>query len=104
MKYYKNINEHPFLGRFLKDSHDVNIRLENENEPTDAVFMDYLNKMSMHTNPNYFKRLVMFVTLFREYVNIVKKGQVQRDEEYTAVTNAEDVPDSSNEFITEYSV
>lgn len=58
--------------------------------------------MSLHTNPEYFTKLIIFVTLFREYVNIVKKGQVQKDEEFTAITNAEDVPDISNEFINEF--
>ena len=103
MKNYEKIEDHPFLGKFLKDSHDVNIKLENENEVSDLVFMDYLNKMSLHVNPTYFSRLIVFVTLFREYVNIAKKDQmISSDKEDTETTCAEDVPDLSNEFINEF--
>ena len=28
MKNYETIEDHPFLGKFLKDNHDVNIKLE----------------------------------------------------------------------------
>ena len=62
--------------------------------------MDYLNKMSLHVNPTYFSHLIVFVTLFREYVNIAKKGTSNK--EYTETTCAEDVPALSNEFITEF--
>ncbi len=100
MKNYETIEDHPFLGKFLKDNHDVNIKLENENEVSDIVFMDYLNKMSLHVNPTYFSHLIVFVTLFREYVNIAKKGTSNK--EYTETTCAEDVPALSHEFITEF--
>ncbi|MCQ2820867.1 MAG: hypothetical protein MJ252_26715 [archaeon] len=99
---YKSVEEHPFLGKFLKDSHDVNVRLENENELADSVFMDYLNKMSLHSNPTYFSKLIVFVTLYREYANIAKKTQNKNGEEYTAVNSAEDIPDLSNEFINDF--
>ena len=103
MKNYETIEDHPFLGKFLKDNHDVNIKLENENEVSDIVFMDYLNKMSLHVNPTYFSHLIVFVTLFREYVNIAKKDQTgTSNKEYTETTCAEDVPALSNEFITEF--
>ena len=72
MKNYNNIQEHPFLGKFLLDKHDVNIKINDEKEISDKVFMDYLNKMSLHVNPNYFTTLIIFVTLFREFVNITE--------------------------------
>ena len=37
----------------------------------DTVFIDYLNKMSNFCNPEYFVQLIKFVTLFREYLNII---------------------------------
>ena len=53
MKNYDNIESHPFLGKFLLNSHDTLIKIDNEKEISDKVFMDYLNKMSMHVNNNY---------------------------------------------------
>ncbi len=48
--------------------------------------------------------LIKFITLFRECVNIINKEKLRNSEgqEYTQVTNAEDVPDISNDFITEF--
>ena len=109
MKNYNNIQEHPFLGKFLLDKHDVNIKINDEKEISDKVFMDYLNKMSLHVNPNYFTTLIIFVTLFREFVNItelkkknIKEKNFNNDVEYTSVNSAEDVPDLSNEFINDF--
>ena len=109
MKNYNKIQEHPFLGKFLLDKHDVNIKIDDEKEICDNVFMDYLNKMSLHVNPNYFTTLIIFVTLFREFVNItelkkknIKENNFNNDVEYTSVNSAEDVPDLSNEFINEF--
>ena len=101
MKMYTSIEQHPFLYAFLQDSHDVNKKIEKENEISDIVFIDYLNKMSTHVNSNYFVKLITFVTLFREYVNIAKKDENFIDD-YTERTSAEDVPDLSNEFINEF--
>ena len=115
MKVYNNINEHPFLGKFLLDKHDVNIKIDDEKEICDNVFMDYLNKMSLHVNPNYFTKLIIFVTLFREFVNITEFKKKNEDFlmenidlykngnfEYTFNNCAEDVPDLSNKFISEF--
>ena len=115
MKIYSNIEEHPFLGKFLLDKHDVNIKIDDEKEVSDIVFMDYLNKMSLHVNPIYFTKLIVFVTLFREYVNIIEYKKKNKDLnndnndlfknesiEYTSTNSAEDVPDLSNEFINDF--
>ena len=77
--------------------------------------MDYLNKMSLHVNPTYFTKLIIFVTLFREYVNIIEFKKKNKDlnndnielfkndsNEYTSIFSAEDVPDLSNEFINDF--
>ena len=111
MKNYDNIINHPFLGKFLQSNHDRLIKIDNEKEICDKVFMDYLNKMSMHVNPNYFTKLIIFVTLFREFVNICdrkKKKDLQPSiniyeiPDYTMENNPEDVPDLSNEFINDF--
>jgi hypothetical protein len=108
MNNYNNINQHPFLREFLLDKHDVNIKIDDEKEICDKVFMDYLNKMSLHVNPVYFTKLIIFVTLFREFVNITEAKKKNKDInsnnniEYTIINCAEDVPDLSNEFINEF--
>ena len=66
---YNDINEQTFLFKFLNDPHDIYIKLENENETCDNVFINYLNKMSVYCNPSYYRKLIIFVTLFREYLN-----------------------------------
>ena len=105
MKNYLTVEEHPFLNKFKLDIHDTNKNVINEKEKADIVLIDYLNKMSMFCNKEYYTKLIKFVTLFREHVNIyhsennnAEYGKV----EYTAVKDAEDVPDCSNEFITDF--
>ena len=105
MKFYTSIEQHPFLNKFKNDDHDSNKNMLGENECTDNVLIYYLNKMSPLCNPTYFTKLIKFVTLFREHVNSV--NQVNSNDngipkEYTETNNAEDVPDSSNEFITDF--
>ena len=100
MKDYTKIEDHPFFSKYKNDVHDVNLIISNENECTDNVLISYLNKVSIQVNPEYFMRLIQFVTLFREYLNIRYKNEDEK--EFTAVTNAENVPDTSNEFINEF--
>ena len=45
---------------------------------------------------------MIFVSLFREYINQIYSNKVDIGEEYTAVEKAEDVPDISNEFILDF--
>ena len=107
MKFYLNIDDHPFLGKFKNDPHEVNKSLGDEHQISDLVFIEYLNKMSTFCNPQYYAKLIKFVTLFREHVNIVNNNKVNdnkdgNDKDFTECNDAEDVPDSSNEFITEF--
>ena len=100
MKQFNNIEEHTFLGNYLKDEHKIDLEIEDEKTPTDIILMDYLNKMSDLCNEKYFERLIIFVTLFRESINLINK--LDGDQEYTMVKEAEDVPDRSNDFITDF--
>ena len=105
MKFYTSIEQHPFLNKFKNDEHDINKILQGENEYTDNVLINYLNKMTQFCNPTYFTKLIIFVTLFREHVNSVNLANRNDNgiqKEYTETNNAEDVPDSSNEFITDF--
>ena len=104
IKFYFNVDEHPFLNKFKKDAHDIN-KSGDEHQIADLVFIEYLNKMSAYCNPNYYTRLIEFVTLFREHSNQINVSKLKEDELnniYTECRDAEDVPDSSNEFITDF--
>ena len=104
IKFYCSIEEHPFLYKFKNDSHDIN-KTGDEHQIADLVFIEYLNKMSACCNPNYYTKLIKFVTLFREHSNFINASKLKEDEQnkiYTEIKDAEDVPDSSNEFITDF--
>jgi hypothetical protein len=53
IKNYSAVEEHPFLGKFKNDAHDINKNINNEHEKADIVLIDYLNKMSMYCNNEY---------------------------------------------------
>ena len=99
MKFYTDLNSHPFLKMFLNDNHDVNIKIEDDELAIDYVFIDYLNKMSLYCNKEYYAKLILFVLLFREFINLKKSD---KNENYSNNHNAEDVPDLSNEFINDF--
>ena len=103
MKDYSKVEDHPFLGTFLKDSHDINKNYDDEKTITDLVLINYLNKMSAYVNEKYYEKLIIFVTLFREHINIINQDKVEENgKEFTQIKEAEDVPESSNEFITDF--
>ena len=117
MNDYQKVYEHPFLGKFILSKHDRNIKNNNENEVSDIVFMHYLNKMSLYVNPNYFIKLIVFVTLFREFINISNRKDSNYDNEnnyyiqfinykiepeYTTYKSAEEIPNFSNDFINNF--
>ena len=60
----------------------------------------YLNHIAKICNENYYEKLIVFITLFREYINIFHK--TSNNKEYTTIKNAQDVPDICNEFINEF--
>ena len=95
IKFYSNVDDHPFLSKFKNDIHDMNQFLNGEHEIADLVFIEYLNKMSAFCNPHYYVKLLKFVTLFREHVNLVNRYRVgELNREYTECNDSEDVPDS----------
>ena len=103
MKDYSKVEVHPFLGTFLNDLHDINKNYEDEKTITDLVLINYLNKMSTYCNEKYYEKLIIFVTLFREHINIINQDKIEdKGKEFTKIKEAEDVPESSNEFITDF--
>ena len=99
---FKNVIFDAF-NKFLNDPHNKDEKIDdNENKITDDVFIDYLNKVSSYCNPNFFQKILIFVGLFREYVNQAYSNKVNKGLEFTAEEKAEDVPDISNEFILDF--
>ena len=104
IKFYFSVDEHPFLSEFKKDEHDIN-KTGDDKQIADLVLIEYLNKMSQYCDPKYYVKLIKFVTLFREHSNSFNENKVPNNEEkkeFTQINPAEDVPDSSNEFITDF--
>ena len=79
--------------------------------------MHYLNKMSLYVNPNYFVKLITFITLFREFINISNRKNLMNDidedlfvqykkykmeSEYTSCNCAEEITDYCNDFINNF--
>ncbi len=56
--------------------------------------------MSVNCNEIYFEKLIVFVTLFKENINLIYK--IKGGGKFTIVREAEDVPEKSNEFITDF--
>jgi hypothetical protein len=82
----------------IKPSLDVNC---------DQVFASYLKDVSLKSNKEYFYFIFKFVLLFRECINQVRKdvndiNDVNAGKEFTQINNAENVPDTCNEFISEF--
>ena len=101
MKHYNNPEEHPFLDKYKKDSHNIYKNVIDMKAVIDTVFIDYLNKMSNFCNPEYFVQLIKFVTLFREHINIINKNN-KDNKEYTEINDAENIPDYCNSFINQF--
>ena len=99
MKFYASIEKHAFLIKFKNDNHDIYRNIIDEYQKIDVVLIDYLNKMSMFCNPEYFIKLIKFVTLFREHVNQFYGKKNNLDKEYTEINDAENFPDSANHFL-----
>jgi hypothetical protein len=103
MNRYENSASHPLFQKILEFIATPVKQLDGESAKCDEVFADYIIKMARYCNPTFFIRLLKFVTLFRECVNIINREKCKPEvKEFAEVSNAEDVPDISNEFITEF--
>jgi hypothetical protein len=104
MKDYQSIEEHPFLIKFKMDNHDIYKNVINIHETIDKIFIDYLNKMSVFCDKKYFTELIKFVTLFREYINIMNRriDNKNNNQEYTDINDAENIANYSNGFINKF--
>ena len=75
--------------------------IDTDNVLCDEVFALYLLAVKELTNPEYFKTMAKFIFLYWEHLNYNKKVN-NSSNNYTSHNNAEDAPDVSNEFITEF--
>jgi len=78
--------------------------LEGESSKCNEVFADYISRIAKVTKKEVLVKFITFVTLFRECLNSMNKKDSNgcSVEEYTQDNNAEDAPDISNEFVTEF--
>ncbi len=102
---YNSTTPHPFFYK-IEDIFQ-NPRTPDENSKCDEVFSFYIYKVSKLARPEFFTKVLKFITLFRECLNQINKDKCKSksDEityEYSEIFNAEDAPDISNEFVTEY--
>ncbi len=100
LKSYANFEEHEFFTK-IKDVFINSKQLDPEKAKCSEVFADYICKVAKVANKECLEKIVIFVTLFRECLNSMNK-QGENDNDYTEENNAEDAPDISNEFVTEY--
>lgn len=98
MKIYNNIEENPFLSKFINKEHTE--KIIDKNEKIDNVLIYYLNQMSNSCNETYYEKLIIFIILLREFINIFHERSDNK--EYTTINSAIDVPDMGNDFINEF--
>ena len=76
-----------------------------------SVFATYLNEMARKVNEKFFTTLIIFIRLYRDYMNLygwdflAKYRPVlpeDRKKAYTSVQDAEHVPEGCNDFIKSY--
>jgi len=101
-KKCKEYSIHPFM-RHIMENLEKSPALDGETSKCDEVFAEYLVKVSKTVNENFFAKVVKFVFLFRECLNDMNKDKEDDNEDYYSETrNAEDAPDISNDFVTDY--
>ena len=94
---------HPFFNELVAhwDVPMENIKTKPDISCDDIFFL-YLREASTKTNKDYFHFLFKFTVLFRECINKLKRGEEAGAPDHTQTANAEQVPDTCNEFITEF--
>lgn len=104
MRKYDSPFEHPFISEIIKQARNPQKSLDAENCKCDEVFAEYLVKAAKFIKPEYAIKLIKFVLLFRENLNSLNRNKpnVNENENYSQIYNAEDAPDNSNEFVTDF--
>lgn len=101
---FNSLDDHPLYQKLVE--HLNNPKPLDENSKCEEVFSYYIFKVSRHVKQEFFARILKFIILFRECLNVNYKDRVKGTEnistDYSELMTAEDVPDISNEFVTEY--
>lgn len=103
---YSTPSEHPLLYHILDVCRNQQIPPINSN--CDKIFAFYLFNVSMYVNSDFFKKMLKFVVLYREYLNTINEGMTKTKNNvwiglnYSQIFNANDVPDISNDFVSEF--
>ncbi len=96
-----NDEEHSFRRTITSNWHTSAETIKAKaNINCDDIFFLYLQEIAAKTNRDYFHFLFKFIALFRECINKLKT--TEDASEFTLSNNAENVPDTCNEFITEF--
>ncbi len=103
--HYNELSEHPFIYKLFEVF--SNPRTPDEQDKCDDIFAFYIFKVAKYARPEFFKRVLKFIMLFRECLNIVYEERNKSKKElmsyqYSQIFNCEDAPDISNEFVTDY--
>jgi hypothetical protein len=102
MRIYDEWTKHPFYLTIV-DHFQKGNAMDGENSKCDEVFSEYLLKVSKLAKKEQFNKILKFVTLFRECLNIINSNKCKEEgKEYSESYNAEDAPDISNEYVTEF--
>lgn len=103
---YQSYSDYPLIYKLDEILSDP--KVPDENSKCDEIFSFYLFKVSRCANSDCFIRVARFVFLFRECLNLTYIDRVRvrnnwdQSYHYSSYFNAEDAPDISNEFVTEY--
>lgn len=101
---YNEWDKYPLYDIYIKQESHTEESKPNMNSidiKCDQVLVKYLEVVSRKTNSVFFRRVVKFVFLFREFLNMLHR-KVNVDVEYTSINSAENSPDSTNEFILDF--
>ncbi len=102
MTNYTSSDQHPFLTKFYEYIKNPK-QLDGELSKCDDVFCEYLYRISRLAKPDFFCKILKFVTLFRECLNIQYSDKVKTEGYlYSEEFNAEDAPDISNDLVTDF--
>jgi hypothetical protein len=102
IKYVDSMDKYK-LFKVINEYFNSPRSLDPEQAVCDEAFSEYLFKVSKATNQDTFTRVLKFVVLYRESMNNSFQERVMgEDKEYSEIRIAEDAPDNSNEFVTEF--
>ena len=97
---YKFIKDNNFFNKLMEMN--VNPKSLDENSKCDEIFAEYVLKVSRACNKEFLTKVLKFVTIFRECLNLINKVKNINGEDYSESNNAEDAPDISNDFVTDF--